>query len=117
MPVAKNWTPLSSRSFVPFLLYRREEIMVTTYPENTLEGLIARELVQMITECEDHSINVEPIQEVINKSRALMCEAGWPPVYQHNFWVQLRRDLTTLTKGHPVTRQFVQLLEIETEFN
>jgi hypothetical protein len=38
-------------------------------------------------------------------------------MYQHNFLVQLRNDLTALTHGHPVTRQFVQMLEIETEFN
>jgi hypothetical protein len=92
-------------------------ISLTAYPENTLEGLIAREWVSMIQECEDHTINLEPISEVISKSRALMCEAGWPPIYQHNFLTQLRNDLTALTHGHAVTRQFVQMLEIETEFN
>jgi hypothetical protein len=90
---------------------------LAAYPENTLEGLIARAWVSMITECEDHTINLEPITEVISRSRALMSDAGWPAVYQHNYLVQLRRDLTELTHGHPVTRQFVQLLEIETEFN
>ncbi len=90
---------------------------LTAYPENTLEGLIAREWVSMIRECEDHTINLEPIQEVIGKARAMMCDAGWPPVYQHNFLMQLRRDLTALTEGHPVTRQFVTMLEIETETN
>jgi len=91
--------------------------LLTAYPENTLEGLIARELVQMICECEDHAINLEPISEAISRCLTLMREQGWPPVYQHNFLVQLRKDLTELTHGHPVTRQFVQLLEIETEFN
>lgn len=92
-------------------------MIIELYPENTLEGMIAREWVSMICEIEDHAINLEPISEVISRSRALMCEAGWPAVYQHNFLAQLRRDLTELTHGHPVTRQFVQLLEIETEFN
>jgi hypothetical protein len=92
-------------------------MIIELYPENTLEGLIARSLVGMITECEDHTINLEPISEVISRCRALMCEANWPAVYQHNFLAQLRRDLTELTHGHPVTRQFVQMLEIETEFN
>lgn len=91
--------------------------MVTVYPENTLEGLIARALVGMITECEDHTINLEPITEALSRCRALMREAQWPPVYQHNYLVRLRNDLTELTRAHPVTRQFVQLLEIETEFN
>lgn len=88
-----------------------------TYPENTLEGLIARSLVGMITECEDHTINLEPISEAISRCRALMREAKWPPTYEHNFLVQLKNDLTELTHGHPVTRQFVTMLEIETETN
>lgn len=92
-------------------------ISLTAYPENTLEGLIAREWVSMITEIEDHTINLEPISAVISKARAMMREAGWPPAYEHNFLVQLRNDLTALTHGHLVTRQFVQMLEIETEFN
>jgi hypothetical protein len=89
----------------------------TAYPEKTLEGLIAREWVSMITECEDHQINLEPISDAISHSRALMREAGWSAIYQRNYLAQLRLDLTELTHGHPVTRQFVQLLEIETEFN
>jgi len=79
---------------------------IERYPENTLEGLIAREWVSMICECEDHTINLEPISD-----------AGWPATYEHNFLLQLRNDLTDLTHGHPVTRQFIQLLTIELEFN
>lgn len=90
---------------------------IERYPQNTLEGTIAREWVGMIRECEDHTINLEPISEVISGSRALMRDAGWPAVYQHNFLVQLRNDLTELTHAHPVTRQFIQLLTIELEFN
>lgn len=90
---------------------------IENYPENTLEGLIAREWVSMICECEDHAINLEPITEVISKGRALMRGAGWPAMYQHDFLVRLRLDLTALTHGHPVARQFVEMLEIETEFN
>jgi hypothetical protein len=93
------------------------QLPIETYPENTLEGMIAREWVAMICEIEDHQINLEPISEVIAKSRALMREAGWPAVYQHNYLAQLRRDLTELTHGHPVTRQFVTMLEIELETN
>lgn len=90
---------------------------IEVYPANTLEGMIARELVSMICECEDHTINLEPITAVISRCCELMRDAGWPPVYQHNFLMRLRRDLTELTHGHPVTRQFVEMLEIETEFN
>lgn len=87
------------------------------YPPQTLEGIIARELVSMIRECEDHTINLEPIQAVIDNARSLMRSAGWPSIYQYNYFVQLRNDLTELTECHPVTRQFVQMLTIETEFN
>jgi hypothetical protein len=87
------------------------------YPANTLEGMIAREWVQMITECEDHTINEEPIRDVITGTRATMSEAGWPPNYQHIFLKQVRNDLTELTRAHPVTRQFVSLLSNELEGN
>jgi hypothetical protein len=80
------------------------------YPENTLEGIVARELVSMILECEDHTINLEPIQKVIAECRALMHEAGWPANYEHAFLLQLRNDLTELTHAHPVTRQFYSVL-------
>ncbi|MGA7523539.1 MAG: hypothetical protein WBW84_13885 [Acidobacteriaceae bacterium] len=86
------------------------------YPANTLEGLIARSWIEMITGCEDFEINPEPIQDVIDKTHALMCEAGWPKAYQHCFLTQLRDDITELTHGHPVTRQFYRFLEIELEF-
>ena len=87
------------------------------YPENTLEGVIARSWVAMIAEIEDFQINLEPIQVVIDDARRMMREAGWPPIYQYNYLVQLRNDLTELTRCHPVTRQFVQMLTIELEFN
>jgi hypothetical protein len=92
-------------------------ISLTAYPEDTLEGLIARNFVQMIAEIEDHAIDLESIQFVIDESRALMREAGWPRAYDRHFLSRLRDDLTTLTRGHPVTRQFVELLTIEVEFN
>jgi hypothetical protein len=90
---------------------------IDVYPLNTLEGMIARKWVQMISESECHTINPEPIRDVIRKSRALMRAACWPPTYQHLFLTQLRNDLTELTEGHPVTRQFITLLDLELEFN
>jgi hypothetical protein len=92
-------------------------LSIDVYPPNTLEGMIARKWVQMISESECHTINQEPIREVIQKSRALMRAASWPPTYQHLFLAQLRDDLTELTEGHPVTRQFITLLDLELEFN
>jgi hypothetical protein len=90
---------------------------IEVYPPNTLEGMIARKWVRMIDECEDHTINPEPIREVIQKSRAAMRAAGWPPVYEHVFLKRLRNDLTDLTECHPVTRQFITLLDLELESN
>lgn len=94
-------------------------MIVENYPEGTLEGLIARNLVRAITEQPDYCqiSDLEPISDLISGCRVLMCEAGWPPLYQHNFLARLKNDLTFLTHGHPVTRQFVTLLELETEFN
>lgn len=90
---------------------------IDLYPPNTLEGIVAREWASMILECEDHTINAEPIREVIARSRCLMRDAGWPPLYEHSFLELLRNDLTALTFGHPVTRQFVQILTSQLEFN
>jgi len=90
---------------------------IDCYPAGTLEGLIAREWASMILECEDHTINEEPIRDVIAKSRVLMREAGWPPIYEHKFLALLRDDLTALTFVHPVTRQFVQILTTQLESN
>ena len=90
---------------------------INRYPGNTLEGMLARKFVSMILGCEDHVISLELIQPVINGTRDLMRAAGWPALYQHNFLLQLKSDLTELTRGHPVTRQFIQMLEIETEFD
>ncbi len=92
-------------------------LSIDCYPVNTLEGMIARKWVQMITECEDHTINEEPIRDVITRTRAVMQAAGWSPTYQHLFLSQLRGDLTELTRCHPVTRQFVSLLSNELEGN
>ncbi len=92
-------------------------LSIEVYPETTLEGLIAREWVSMIAEIEDHAINLEPIREVIAHSRALMRETGWPPTYEHLFLCQLRNDLTELTRGHPVSQQFIQVLNSELEGN
>jgi hypothetical protein len=93
--------------------------LIEDYPANTLEGLICRRLVQAITEQPDYCLisDLEPISNLISGCRALIREAGWPSLYEHNFLVRLKTDLTSLTHGHPVTRQFVTLLELETEFN
>lgn len=93
-------------------------LSIEVYPPNTLEGMIARKWVKMIRECECHTIEpVDPIREVIQKSREAMRAAGWPPVYEHIFLKQLRNDLTALTEGHPLTRQFIALLDLELESN
>jgi len=90
---------------------------IDVYPANTLEGMIARKWVTMIDQSECHTINPELIQEVIRQTRALMRAAGWPPVYEHNFLKRLRNDLTELTEAHPVTRQFITILDSELEGN
>lgn len=90
---------------------------IDSYPANTLEGLIAREWAGMILECSDHRINEEPIRDVIANSRALMRKTGWPPLYEHKFLALLRNDITALTFGHPVARQFCDVLTAQLETN
>lgn len=97
-------------------------MIIELYPPNTLEGLIAREWVSLIHECsDDFQIDLTslrgPLHEVISKHFALMTEANWPPLYQHKFLIQLRNDLTSLTHGHPVTRQVIEILNSELETN
>ncbi len=92
---------------------------IDAYPPNTVEGLIARKYVQMIEGCEDeeYPIPEAPIREVISRSRDVMRAAGWPATYQHLFLKRLRNDLTELTRCHPVTRQFITILDLELECN
>ena len=91
---------------------------IAVYPANTLEGMIARKWVQIICECEGLLENPEePVLLLLNRCRELMNAAKWLPTYQHIFLVQLRNDLTELTEGHPVTRQFIEVLNRELESN
>ena len=90
---------------------------IDVYPPDTLEGMIARKWVKMIEETEAQQIALEPVREVIQKTRDVMRAAGWTPTYQHLFLKQIRNDLTELTQGHPVTRQFITVLDLELESN
>ena len=93
-------------------------LSIDVYPPNTLEGMIAREWVSCIAECDCPLSNPEePFQILFRCARELMVKANWPPTYQHKFLNQLRRDLPELTHCHPVTRQFIELLDRELESN
>ena len=92
-------------------------LSIDVYPPNTLEGLIAGRWVKRIEEWGElcHTINPAMIQEVICETRAAMYAAKWTPLYQHKFLAQLRKDLTELTEGHLLTRQFISHLDLELE--
>jgi hypothetical protein len=92
---------------------------IEVYPPNTVAGLIARKWVKKIEELGEYgsTVNPELIQEVIRETRTVMNAAKWSPLYQHNFLVRLHADLTELTEAHPLTRQFVTLLNLELEGN
>jgi hypothetical protein len=94
-------------------------LSIDVYPVNTLEGTIARKWVKKIEELGEygHMVNPELIQEVICETRGAMNAAKWSPLYQHKFLVQLRNDLTELSEAHPLTRQFITLLDLELESN
>ena len=89
----------------------------TTHPDDALADFITNRWVSRIRKCADHQVDLESVQAEIDWARELMRAANWPAVYQHNFLVRLRNVLTELTDAHPVTRQFVEMLTIETEFN
>lgn len=92
--------------------------LTKTHPDDLLGDVVTHKFVSMIRDCEDPQIDLESIQkEAIDWAYRVMNAANWPAVYQHDFLVRLRSNLTELTDAHPVTRQFVQLLTIELEFN
>ena len=62
-------------------------------------------------------VPITAIQTLIASTRSIMTDAGFPAVYQHNFLMQLKNTLKKLTLGHPTTRRFIDLLEIELESN
>jgi hypothetical protein len=88
-----------------------------TNRDDALADLIANTLVRKIREFDAPNTDLEGIRGEIAWARELMRAANWPALYQHEFLVRLRNTLTELTDAHPVTRQFVQMLTIETELN
>jgi hypothetical protein len=88
-----------------------------TNHDDALADFIVNTWVSRIREFDATQTDLEGIQQEIAWARELMCASNWPAIYQHDFLVRLRTTLTELTDAHPVTRQFVQMLEIETEFN
>jgi hypothetical protein len=94
-------------------------LSIDIYPPNTLEGHIARRWVKRIEEWGALAprVGVGMIEELIRESRAAMCAAKWTPAFQHLFLRQLRNDLTALTEGHILTRQFIEVLDREQESN
>lgn len=86
--------------------------------QTTLEDMIFKLWADCVESVQDYAqIPTSAIQQLIGQTRKLMTDANWPPVYQHNFFVQLKDILKAKTLGHPTTDQIIRLLEIETEFN
>jgi hypothetical protein len=94
-------------------------LSIRVYPPSQLEGHIARRWVKRIEELGEYAprVNPELVQEVIRETRAAMRAAKWTPTYQHLFLTQLRNDLTELTEAHPLTRQFIEILDRQLESN
>ena len=92
-------------------------LSINVYPPNLLEGTIARRFVTRIETLGEYANRVDSalILETVRESRAAMYAAGWTPSYQHIFLRQLRNDLTELTECHPLTRQFIEILDLELE--
>lgn len=89
-----------------------------TNRDDALADLISNTWVKKIREFDAVAVtDFDALQQEIAWARGLMDAAGWPRAFQHDFLMRLRNRLTELTDGHPVTRQFLQALTLETEFN
>ncbi len=85
--------------------------------QDTLEYQILQMWQKCIDGAADFEVPIGAVQELIASTRRIMTEANWPAIYQHNFFVGLKKTLGSHTPGHPTTLQIVRLLEIETEFS
>jgi hypothetical protein len=89
-----------------------------TPEQTTLEDLIFKMWRDCLDSVSDYSsVTIEAVQKLIAETRKIASEAGWPALYQHNFFVSLKHQLKARSLGHPTTLQIIRLLEIETEFN
>jgi len=87
-----------------------------------IQDTLEYRILKMWQNCVDatseyEAVPIEAIQALITDTRKVMAEANWPALYQHNFFVGLKKQLRAGTLGHPTTLQIIRLLEIETEFN
>jgi hypothetical protein len=83
----------------------------------TLTQLIFEQWQQTIAEIDDARIDKESAQMLIDRTRRILRADGASAVDEHKFMLLLKNALPALTGGHPICKQFIEMLEIETEFN
>jgi hypothetical protein len=67
-------------------------------------------------ECPADAVFTEPIQKLIEVTRGIMRDAGWTAEAQHDFLATLLFHIRRF-RMHTSASKFVQLLQIETEYN
>lgn len=85
--------------------------------QTTLTQLIFEQWQQTIAEIEDARIDMASAQMLIERTRRVLREDGASAVDVHNFLQHLKNSLPMLTGGHPICKQFIDMLEIELEFD
>jgi hypothetical protein len=85
--------------------------------QTTLAQLIFDLWRQAITEIEDARIDMESAQMLIDRTRRILREDGASPAAEHDFLKRLRDSLPMLTNGHPLCKQFIEILTNQLESN
>jgi len=85
--------------------------------QTTLGQLIFDLWRHAIAEIEDSQIDDESARLLVERTRRILREDGASRIDEHNFLRALRDSLPMLTDGHPICKQFIQLLSNELECN
>ncbi len=72
---------------------------------------------QRIMECEDPQIDAESACSWIAETRDVLTKAGLTALEAHRVMQVLRDLLPIVTGGHPLCKQFIELLDLELECN
>jgi hypothetical protein len=72
---------------------------------------------RVILACEDPQIDTESALALIAATRETLQKAGCSALEEHHALSVLRDLLPALTGGHPLCKQFIELLDLELECN
>lgn len=85
--------------------------------QTTVADLIFSLWKHTIGEIEDPQIDDASARLLVERTRRILREDGASRTDEHNFLRRLRDSLPMLTDGHPLCKQFIQLLTNDLESN